>query len=168
MRQAQVSDLPEIMAIIAQARDFLGAQGIDQWQNAYPAQSDIAADITAQVGYVLIHENSGQIAGYAAVLTGFDKIYSDISDGYWLNDNLDYVMIHRTAVSSAYRGQKLGQAIFEEIMTTFSDYTDFRCDTHPENQIMQHILTKLGFEKRGTVQYEGPRYAYQKIVKEDK
>jgi ribosomal protein S18 acetylase RimI-like enzyme len=165
MRQANLKDLPVIMAMIADARQFLRQEQIDQWQQTYPASADITADIAAGSGYVLADQD--QVVGYAAVRIGFDPVYQTISDGAWDNDSQSYVMIHRTVVSSQVRGQKLGQQLFKAIFATFSDETDFRCDTHPDNQIMQHILTKMGFEKRGIVEYESARIAYQKSKKEE-
>ena len=40
---------------------------------------------------------------------------------------------------------------------------DFRCDTHPDNKVMQHLLEKLGFHYCGKVPIDGVRLAYQKI-----
>ncbi|GFH41488.1 N-acetyltransferase [Lactococcus hodotermopsidis] len=164
MRQATLADLRAIVAVIENARAFLKRQGIDQWQtSSYPNVSDVSADIETGVGYVL--EIDGEIAGYAAVITGFDPAYDKIQDGAWLNDNRDYVTIHRLALSDQFRGRALAQQFFRAIFAEFSSYHDFRCDTHTENQIMQHILTKLGFEKCGIVLFEGARLAFQSVGK---
>ena len=40
---------------------------------------------------------------------------------------------------------------------------DFRCDTHPDNLVMQHLLEKLGYHYCGKVPIDGVRLAYQKI-----
>ncbi len=41
MRVAMPADIPAMMKVIASARQFLGAQGIDQWQGTYPDQAAI-------------------------------------------------------------------------------------------------------------------------------
>lgn len=162
IEKATQAELSEIIDVIESARAFLKAQGLDQWQtSAYPSSSDILSDIKKGVGYVLRHD--GILAGYAAVLTGFEPVYDQLR-GTWLNNNREYVTVHRLAISSQVRGKALGQKMFTDIFETFGDYRDFRVDTHPNNQIMQHILTKLGFEACGIVMYEGERIAYQKLI----
>lgn len=164
IEKAKLTDLSEIVAVIESARAYLKAQGIDQWQkSAYPAISDIRTDIENDVAYVL--KVAGKVAAYGAVITGFDPAY-DLIQGAWRNDNHDYVTVHRMAVSTAFRGQALGQRFLTSVFETFSTYQDFRVDTHPDNQIMQHILTKLGFEKCGVVMFEGARWAYQKVLED--
>lgn len=164
IEKAKLTDLSEIVAVIESARAYLKAQGIDQWQKSdYPAISDIRTDIENDVAYVL--KVAGKVAAYGAVIAGFDPAY-DLIQGAWRNDNHDYVTVHRMAVSTAFRGQALGQRFLTSVFETFSTYQDFRVDTHPDNQIMQHILTKLGFEKCGVVMFEGARWAYQKVLED--
>ena len=164
IEKAKLMDLTEIVAVIESARAFLKAQEIDQWQkSAYPAAADVRSDIENNVAYVL--KVDGKVAAYAAVMTGFDPAY-DLIHGAWRNDSHDYVTVHRMAVSTAFRGQALGQGFLTSVFETFSTYQDFRVDTHPDNQIMQHILTKLGFEKCGVVMFEGARWAYQKVLED--
>ena len=164
IEKAELTDLSEIVAVIESARAYLKAQGIDQWQkSAYPAISDIRTDIENDVAYVL--KVAGKVAAYGAVIAGFDPAY-DLIQGAWRNDNHDYVTVHRMAVSTAFRGQALGQRFLTSVFETFSTYQDFRVDTHPDNQIMQHILAKLGFEKCGVVMFEGARWAYQKVLED--
>lgn len=164
IEKAKLTDLSEIVAVIESARAFLKAQEIDQWQkSAYPAAADVRSDIENNVAYVL--KLDGKVAAYAAVMTGFDPAY-DLIHGAWRNDSHDYVTVHRMAVSTAFRGQALGQGFLTSVFETFSTYQDFRVDTHPDNQIMQHILTKLGFEKCGVVMFEGARWAYQKVLED--
>ncbi len=164
IEKAKLTDLSEIVAVIESARAFLKAQEIDQWQkSAYPAAADVRSDIENNVAYVL--KVDGKVAAYAAVMTGFDPAY-DLIHGAWRNDSHDYVTVHRMAVSTAFRGQALGQGFLTSVFETFNTYQDFRVDTHPDNQIMQHILTKLGFEKCGVVMFEGARWAYQKVLED--
>lgn len=162
IEKAKQEDLSEIIAVIENARAFLKAQGLDQWQtSAYPAPKNILADIDNGVGYVL--KQDGKIAGYGAVIPGIEPVYDKIQ-GKWLTQNDDYVTIHRLAISDQYRGKALGQRFFTAVMDTFTTYSDFRVDTHPNNQIMQHILKKLGFKACGIVIYESERIAFQKVI----
>lgn len=47
-RQAKVTDLPQILAILRDARAQLKETGSSQWQGTYPAKDDIVSDIKAQ------------------------------------------------------------------------------------------------------------------------
>lgn len=164
IEKATLGELSEILVVIESARAFLKAQGIAQWQaSAYPAVSDITRDIEKGIAYVL--KVDGQVAVYAAIMTGYDRAYDKIK-GDWLQGGHDYVTIHRLAVSTQFRGQSLGQKFFTDTFEALAHYRDFRVDTHPDNKIMQHILGKLGFEKCGIVMFEGERWAYQKLIKD--
>ena len=161
LRKAQQKDLLEIMKIIEEARAFLATSGSDQWQNAYPAKSDIEADFAKEHGYVLLVD--GKVAGYCAIIVGEEVAYTKITDGAWTNESFDYVTIHRIALSNEFRGKSLTKYLFSNIFSLMSEkgYRDYRVDTHPVNQLMQHIFEREGFVKRGIVQFEGERFAYQ-------
>ncbi|KEY62889.1 GNAT family N-acetyltransferase [Lactococcus cremoris] len=161
MRKAGPKDLLAIMKIIEEARAFLAASESDQWQNAYPAVLDIEEDFAKEQAYVLLVDD--KIAGYCAIITGEEPAYSQITDGTWSNQNLDYVTIHRIALSNEFRGQSLTRYLFSNIFTLMlsKGYSDFRLDTHPVNKLMQHVFEREGFVKRGLVQFEGERFAYQ-------
>lgn len=161
LRQAQVSDLPDIMRLIMEAKAFLNQSGSDQWQGAYPAQENILDDLKREYAYVL--EVDGTVAGYSAVITGEEPNYTKIKDGNWSNDHLDYVTVHRIALSDEFRGKQLTRVLFSNIfaMMNARGYHDFRVDTHERNHIMQHVFEREGFIYRGKVIIEGPRLAYQ-------
>ena len=162
LENAERSNLTAIMDLIEEARIFLGKSGSDQWQGIYPARSDIEDDIAKAQAFVL--KSDGQIAGYCAIITGEEPAYTGITEGNWSNDALDYVTVHRIAMSDKFRGQglthELWTAIFEKMAA--QNYRDFRVDTHEKNEVMQHILEREGFVKRGMVIFDGPRIAYQK------
>lgn len=162
IRQAKPSDLTAILAIVADAKQFLAKQGLDQWQKGYPAETDITRDIDKMRGFVL--EISHQIAGYAAIICGEDAAYRQIEKGQWSNNSRNYVVVHRMALSSDFRGRGLAGLFWKLIFTRQKalGYRDFRVDTHEENLPMRASLERVGFISRGIVHYEGPRIAYQK------
>lgn len=162
IRLAHPNEVEAIMTVITDAKEFLAASGSLQWQgeNGYPDSSDIIEDILESRGYVGIVE--GEIVAYAAVYLDGDPAYSAIYDGKWKHNNHVYVVFHRIAVSSKYRGQKLAQTLLQGLIEGHKG-PDFRCDTHEQNVIMQHILEKLGFVYCGKVPIDGERLAYQKI-----
>lgn len=171
LRQATNEDLSEIKTIIDEAKAFLKKQGIDQWQNGYPAYEDLETDVNNGITYVLIVD--GKIAGTAALHQGLDVNYLNIHDGEWVNGvHGRYTAIHRIAMSSEFRGQHLSDKMVSGLITISGvlGYKDIRIDTHPDNMGMQHVITTNGFTKRGTIymaEADGeasPRYAYQLVI----
>ena len=67
IRPATLGMLDRIQEVFAQARAAIAALGIDQWQDGYPTNAHIEADIAAGAGYVLTEKN--RVQGYFALLT---------------------------------------------------------------------------------------------------
>ncbi|KIS02656.1 GNAT family N-acetyltransferase [Paucilactobacillus wasatchensis] len=168
LRKTTKADLPQISAIIADAKDYLKQQKIDQWQNGYPAAQNLLADINNGISYVLIID--GQIAGTAALWQGIDVNYLAIEDGTWQNGiEARYTAIHRIALSSSFRGKHLSEKLISGLLTISRalGYRDVRIDTHPDNLGMQHVIKTNGFDYRGIVfmQADGSkRLAYQLLL----
>lgn len=162
IRLAHPNEVEPIASILEEAKAFLAASGSSQWQgdNGYPNQDDIIEDILENRAYVGLIE--GKIVAYAAVYRGSQPEYKAIYDGKWKHDNYRYVTFHRIMVAADYRGQQLVQTFLQGLIEGL-DAQDFRCDTHEQNQVMQHILEKLGFVYCGKVPIDGERLAYQKI-----
>lgn len=162
LRKAKSTDIPAIMQIIAESKIFLGKTGSDQWQGDYPAQANIEDDLQKNQAYVL--EVDGKVAGYSAVITGEEPNYTKITKGKWSNDSLDYVTVHRIALSDEFRGHSLTKYLFSNIFTLMNakGYNDFRVDTHELNATMQHVFEREGFVRRGQVIIDGERIAYQR------
>lgn len=168
IRQATNKDLPQIKAIIADAKNYLKNQGIDQWQDGYPSDQNLAEDIDNGITYVLIID--GKIAGTAALWQGIDLNYLKIEGGSWLNGiEARYTAIHRIALSGEFRGQHLSEKLISGLLTVSRTlgYHDVRIDTHPDNAGMQHVITTNGFEYRGVIYMHGSaakRFAYQLLL----
>ncbi|KJU74795.1 GCN5 family acetyltransferase [Pediococcus damnosus LMG 28219] len=170
LRKTTLQDLPTVSKIIDSAKQFLKSQNIDQWQDGYPSLPDLQADVTNQISYVLMID--GQIAGTAALLHDHDKNYDVINDGAWEGPAIaKYASIHRIAMSADFCGQHLSEKMISGLLTLSSQlgYNQVRIDTHPDNKLMQHLITKCGFAYCGTVLLdEDPkelRLAYQLFLK---
>ncbi|NLW78592.1 MAG: GNAT family N-acetyltransferase [Ruminococcaceae bacterium] len=170
-RRASGADLPAMLDIIAQARSFLGSQGHDQWQDGYPQPHILTADIEAGNAWLLTAD--GRVVATAALIFADEPDYASIRDGQWGSTGR-YAALHRVALHDDVRGQGLGAQLIKEIenLCRKAEFYTIRVDTHPENLPMQHLLTKKGFVRRGTItlslQYGGTegavRWAYDKIL----
>ncbi|MCH3990924.1 MAG: GNAT family N-acetyltransferase [Lactobacillus sp.] len=163
-RQACPADVPAIVEILKAAIAFLKASGSTQWQSGYPNQQTVEKDLRQGSAYVL--EVQGQIAGYAAVVTGEDPHYRKIQ-GAWHNTTDQYATIHRLALSPNFRGQHLASYFLSDLISIkYSQcIANFRVDTFKKNLAMQHVATSQGFVKCGIIQVDDPidsaRFAYE-------
>ena len=92
-----------------------------------------------------------------AFIPGPDPTYTHI-EGQWPND-APYYVIHRIAAIEP--GHKAADTLFD---WAFTQTDCIRIDTHKDNVIMHHILTRYGFTHCGIIYLANgdPREAYQK------
>lgn len=163
-RGAVFSDINKIMIIIKQAQEYLKQEGIDQWQNNYPNPEIIKNDIENKIGYVLVYNEN--IIGSVAVSFDGEKTY-DYIEGNWLSNN-DYAVVHRTAISSEYKGQGFASIMLKNIesMCLEKGIHSIRVDTHEENLSMQRFIKKSGFQYCGIIYLQdgSKRLAYEKLI----
>ena len=156
-RRAAAADIPRIMRIIARAQAQMRAAGSQQWQDGYPAESDIARDIGRGDGYVLSLPAADPAAGSAgsalpdrdslpdmlpggsAVFDG-EPAYAGI-EGRWLTDGA-YVVLHRLAVAGGMQGRGLATAFLRRVgeLARRRGVCAFRVDTNFDNRRMLRLL----------------------------
>ncbi|MBQ7618687.1 MAG: N-acetyltransferase [Treponema sp.] len=161
IRLSAEADVPRIMEIYAYARSFMAAHGNPkQWaQRNWPPEELIRQDIEAKKSYVCLADK--KIVGVFFYDYGKDiePTYAAIEGGSW-RDESAYGVVHRIAGDGSVKG--IGAFC---INWAYGQCGHLRIDTHPDNVVMQNLLTKLGFEKRGSihiVEDNDPRYAYEK------
>ncbi len=168
LRHTQASDLPAIMAIVADAQADFRARGIDQWQNGYPNEQAIRRDIARGESYVVCNETSDVVAT-AMITFAPDPNYAVIYDGEWLLPAAAcYATIHRIAVALSARGQGLAEWIVgqAERMCYKRGAASLRIDTHRDNRSMQRVAEKCSMTHCGTILLAdgAERLAYEKIM----
>ena len=161
IRKSTPEDFERIMAIYAHARAFMAAHGNpNQWgPTNWPPEDLIRRDIACGDSYVCVHE--GRTVGVFYFIQGRDiePTYARIVDGAWKDDS-PYGVMHRIAADGSVRG--VGAAC---IKWAFDQCGHLRIDTHGDNVVMQRLLEKMGFERRGTIfvrEDNDPRIAYEK------
>ncbi|MBS5582849.1 MAG: GNAT family N-acetyltransferase [Megasphaera sp.] len=163
LQKATTAHKKRIMELIDEAKAFLQASGVDQWQDGYPDDKDIDKDIARSIGYVL--EEEGHIIGYSAIDMAGEPAYATLK-GQWLNDD-PYIVVHRMAVDNTQKGKGLAQAMFREVenLAKEQDIHTIRIDTDEDNTIMRHILEKQGYTYCGTIWFANSiKIAFQKIL----
>lgn len=162
IRRGTEADIPAIMQVIADARQFLAEQKINQWQGEYPNVAAVRADIAAGMNRVLTAD--GQVVGIASLIPGPDPFYNYIEGQGWASD-VPYYAIHRFAIGNAGRGLHLSRPFMTALLSELysMDVRNVRIDTHAQNKIMQHVVTSNGFAPAGVVYLDEPepeRLAY--------
>ena len=159
IRQATYEDMEALMEIFAAAKQIMRASGnMHQWNDGYPSREVVMRDIDRGHCYVMCENES--IIGTMALIPGPDPTYSYI-EGEWPGDE-PYYVIHRIATAAPGRNvaKRMYDWAFEHILENGCNV--IRIDTHRDNCIMKHILTKYGFKKCGVIYLAdgAPRDAY--------
>ena len=170
-RPAAQGDLPEIQAIIAQARAWMDAGGIDQWNENYPIAEDFLDDISRDACYVLTC--GGAVGAVFTLYTRAEPCYAAITDGKWSSDQ-PYASIHRCAVAAQWRGSGLADRMIAACgeLALAQGVQWLRADTHKKNKAMQNLIRRNGFQYRGNVLVDAPpphdprRVAYEKRLRQ--
>lgn len=167
-RKAKASELDEIMKIIDDAKAFMKASGLNQWQDGYPNRESIAEDIKRGETYVLTRD--GHIAATALVTLLGEPCY-DVIEGEWKNSE-PFVTVHKVAAAGELRGKGATSEMFSEIekYALENGMRNIKIDTHRDNLRMQGFLKKTGFEYCGVVEVftfgnDRKRMGFQKILK---
>lgn len=161
LRQATTDDLNEAMAILAQGREAQRKQGFRQWNDNYPPEELVMADILQGNAHIL--EADGKSAGYVALTSGDDE-YERLAP-VWLPGHRPYGVLHRMAIGDAFRGRGLANILLEKSEARLATTGAFsiRVDTGLQNLVMQHILTRRGYANLGAHTFAwGERLAFEK------
>lgn len=156
IRTATYDDIPDLMEIFHKAKGIMRESGnLNQWNDNYPSEDIVRMDI--ERGCCIVLCSGSRIIAAMAFIPGPDPTYSYI-EGQWLDDS-PYYVIHR--IAAAEPGHKCAEKLFD---WGFSQSCCIRIDTHKDNIIMHHILSKYGFSHCGTIYLANgdPREAYQK------
>lgn len=162
IRKTTLEDLPTVMQIYARARRFMAEHGNpNQWgPTQWPPEALIRQDIQSGKGYVCTNSEGRVIASFFYDFgPDIEPTYLQIEDGSWRDDR-PYGVVHRIAADGSEKG--IGAFCLE---WAYRQCGHLRIDTHGDNTVMQNLLNKLGFEKRGiiyVVEDNDPRFAYEK------
>lgn len=157
IRQAKAEELDKLQDIFAKARAYMRENGNDaQWINGYPSNEQLLNDIARHHLYV-IEAADGHLIGVFAFIIGEEPTYQSIEDGTWISET-PYGTIHRLA------GNGEGRGLFKECLDFCrARISHIRVDTHEKNKVMQALILKEGFSRRGIIYVEdgSPRIAYE-------
>ena len=169
-RPAAEDDLPAILAIAQQARNYLRRHRVDQWQGAYPNEDTFRADIAAGTCHVLTYQ--GAVAAVFTLTFAPEPAYDALTDGRWRSDREHAAVLHRNAVSADWRGTGLSDLLMQEVerLARGSGAPAVRVDTHRHNGAQKKLLERHGYRFCGNILCDEPghdprRQAFEKLLK---
>jgi hypothetical protein len=165
IRAATIDDLPRLMELYDAARGFMRRCGNHvQWVGGYPRRETIAAGIAAGEQYVCVTDPPVDLPGHIAATFWFavgpEPTYAEIADGPgWSDGDRPYGVVHRLASDGSVSG--VGAVCLE---WSLEKCGNLRVDTHSSNTVMQNLLRRLGYTRRGVITLADgtPRDAFQK------
>jgi GNAT superfamily N-acetyltransferase len=160
-------EIPAIIAIINDAKEYLASQKIDQWQNGYPNAEQVANDIKNNESYVVVNDENEVIA--TAMFTTNPEPTYKIIDGNWnIDENEKYGVVHRMAIKKEFRKFGLATFMFHEFQMQLLEkkIKSLKIDTHEKNLGMQALIKKLGYTYCGIIytNYHAKRVAFEKVI----
>lgn len=165
-RKTTYADIPAVFTIIRQAQYYLKSKQIDQWQNGYPNEASLAADI--EHGYSYVMEKDGIIVGTLALIFDAEPTYTHIYEGNWKTTDTCYATLHRVAVAEQWKGTGIAGKMLAEVkqICRLHSVSSIRMDTHRENTSMQRMMQKNGFAYCGIIYLEdgAERLAFEKLL----
>lgn len=102
VQSGTIDDVPAAQAMIEEARNWLRARTIDQWQDPIP-DATIARD--AVQGNLFMAWNGGSVVGMITV--------SDSDPEIWGADVATALYVHRLAAARAHRGKDIGGTLLD-------------------------------------------------------
>lgn len=164
IRRAILTDIPQIMLLIAEVVPAMNAAGNFQWDSNYPNAKVFENDIALNQLWVVELDNT--IAGVAAITTDQEPEYASL--GWDIAE--DAIVTHRLAVSEKFRGKGVGAALLRQAENEAikRGISILRIDTNTKNQATQKLFPKLGYQFAGEIGLgfrPGLRfYCYEKVI----
>lgn len=152
IRIGTIEDLAGILSVIHDAKELFLSQGQSQWQDkdGYPNEETFLNDLSKNIIFVSVDKDI--VTGILVLSKQEEIVYENLVSGTWLNEEKYYV-IHRVAVKKEYYHQGIAVALFQEAenYALYDHIYNIRVDTHEENKRMEHLLSKLGYQKCGII-----------------
>ena len=128
-------------------------QGIEQWDEVYPAREDFAKDI--EQGYLYVADKEDKMAAIYVISEECDDAYMN---GQWENERP--CIIHRLCVSADCQNEGVGKKVLEHIENQLVDmgYDSVRLDVFSENPYALKLYDNNGYTKRGYADWRKGRF----------
>lgn len=147
IRQAESSDINDIMTIVKKVVPLMRASGNYQWSDDYPNPEVFQDDIDKDQLWVGIMDS--KVVSVIAITGEQSPEYSDV--GWDLEE--EALVTHRLAVDPDLQGAGLAKAMmnYAEQLAKKRGIHILRVDTNSENKATQSLFQRLGYEYSGRI-----------------
>jgi GNAT superfamily N-acetyltransferase len=162
IRLARAGDLPAVASILRRCVAAMRELGIEQWDETYPTDRHLLADIEAGSMYVACAA-SGQVVGTVVLNEYQEPEYAAVP---WTSQSRPLV-VHRVMVAPEHQGQGIAQALmmFAERHARATGHESVRLDAFTLNPRALRLYEQLGYSARGTVRLrKGMFWCFEKVV----
>ena len=148
IREARPEDIGELMSLVRCCVQGMREAGIDQWDDVYPDERTIRADVVAETAHVYLDADG--VAGMVVLNEQQDPTYVAVP---WQYVGRVGVM-HRLMVRPAQEGRGVGRALlrFAEQRAMEVGYDCIRLDAFPKNPRAIRLYKRAGYRWAGQVE----------------
>lgn len=147
-RPAVRGDLPRLLELYGNAIELMRLQGIDQWDDVYPHEDDLCADIRHHELYVLEQDN--ELLGAVVLNEEQEPQYRYVD---WQHTAGKVGVIHRLCVGAGQQGRGCGRHLIKLAEEWFrqTGCTSVRLDAFPKNPPAMRLYSSMGYRFRGRI-----------------
>lgn len=160
IRKLEPQDAPAAIALIKKTIAEMRSRGIDQWDEIYPAPTDIESDIAEGNAFGLFE---------GSVLAGYETLNEDESPEYdsvqWRHTEGKRLIIHRLCVAPEFQGKGNAKKLllFAEQHALINGYGLIRLDAFRLNAAALRLYESNRYELCGKVLFrKGEFNCYEK------
>ncbi len=150
VRLADEQDLPGLMKLLSDCIRKMRSIGLDQWDEIYPNEQMMRADVLGQHLYVFVA--SDQIVASWVLNTQQEPEYAAVA---WQSPLSIVAVVHRLMVNPDYEGNGFASAAMRsaEVEAVRRGYTAIRLDAFSLNQRALCLYRRLGYVDVGAVKF---------------
>ncbi len=153
--KAQESDRDAVMGLLNVAKDNMKENGIDQWDELYPAVGDVSKDI--REGTLTLVKQGGKLVAVYTLNRTQDTAYKfgDFKD---TSDN--FVVLHRLCVNPEYQGMGIAAQALKHIDETAAKegFSSIRLDVFTKNSRAVKLYENAGYNYAGDAYFRKGRF----------
>lgn len=160
IRKLKTGHLESAMNLVGNAIEEMRKNGIDQWDEIYPAAADIAGDIVEGHAFGLFEGD--ELAGYVALNENESPEYGEVQ---WKYADDKRLIIHRLCIDPKYQGMGNAKKIlsFAERHGTDNGYALIRLDAFLHNRAALRLYETHDYVLCGRVGFrKGEFNCYEK------
>ena len=153
--KAQDGDKDEVMQLLNAAKENMKENGLDQWDEIYPAISDVAKDI--KEGTLTLVKQGGKLVAVYTLNKHQDAAYKF---GNFKDNSDNFIVLHRLCVKPEYRGMGIAartlRHIDEEVLK--EGFSSIRLDVFTKNPRAVKLYESAGYSYAGDAYFRKGKF----------